>query len=104
MSDDMGMAEEAMNDAIVESAGHGDDMSDNYEAWISAELAFRKRAVLNRIDEIEYILDGLRQRVIDDSYLNELGELQQAGPMLDSAIAAYAVQRQTLKNYKEMVK
>ena len=79
-------------------------MSDNYEAWISAELAFRKRAVLNRIDEIEHILDGLRQRVIDDSYLNELGELQQAGPMLDAAIAAYAVQRQTLNNYKEMVK
>jgi len=49
-------------------------MSDNYEAWISAELAFRKRACLNRIDEIEHILDGLRQRVIDDSYLNELGE------------------------------
>ncbi len=79
-------------------------MSDNYEAWISAELAFRKRACLNRIDEIEHILDGLRQRVIDDSYLNELGELQQAGPMLDAAIAAYAVQRQALKNYKEMVK
>ena len=81
-----------------------DDMSDNYEAWISAELAFRKRACLNRIDEIEHILDGLRQRVIDDSYLNELGELQQAGPMLDAVIAAYAVQRHALKNYKEMVK
>jgi hypothetical protein len=81
-----------------------DDMSDNYEAWISAELAFRKRACLNRIDEIEHILDGLRDRIENDSYLNELGELQQAGPMLDAAIAAYAVQRQTLKNYREMAK
>lgn len=79
-------------------------MSDNYEAWILAELAFRKRACLNRIDEIEHILDGLRDRIENDSYLNELGELQQAGPMLDAAIAAYAVQRQTLKNYREMAK
>ena len=79
-------------------------MSDIYEAWISAELAFRKRACLNRIDEIEHILDGLRDRIENDSYLNELGELQQAGPMLDAAIAAYAVQRQTLKNYREMAK
>ena len=79
-------------------------MSDNYEAWISAELAFRKRACLNRIDEIEHILDGLRDRIENDSYLNELGELQQAGPLLDAAIAAYAVQRQTLKNYREMAK
>ena len=79
-------------------------MSDNYEAWISAELAFRKRACLNRIEEIEHILDGLRDRSENDSYLNELGELQQAGPMLDAVIAAYAAQRQALKNYKEMVK
>ena len=79
-------------------------MSDNYEAWISAELAFRKRAALNRIEEIEHILDGLKIRIDDDSYLNELGELQQTGPMLDATIAAYAVQRQALKNYREMVK
>lgn len=81
-----------------------DDMSDNYEAWISAELDFRKRAALNRIGEIEHILDGLKDRIENDSYLNELGELQQAGPMLDAAIAAYAVQRQALKNYREMAK
>jgi hypothetical protein len=74
----------------------------NYEKWLESELAFRKQSLLNRIDQVEHITAGLRQRVNDDSYLNDLGELQVAGVMLDTAVAAYATQRQALKNYREM--
>ncbi|MFA5250937.1 MAG: hypothetical protein WC371_05970 [Parachlamydiales bacterium] len=73
-----------------------------YEDWLKAELAFRKRTILNRIDEVEHITAGLRQRIESDSYLNDLGELQSSGVMLDTAIAAYATERQALKNYQEM--
>jgi hypothetical protein len=73
-----------------------------YEDWLKAGLAYRKRAILNRIDEVEHITKGLRQRIEDDSYLNDLGELQAAGVMLDTAVAAYATERQVLKNYHEM--
>jgi len=76
----------------------------NYEDWLQAELAYRKQALINRIDEVEHITKGLRQRVVDDSYLNDLGELQASGIMLDTAVAAYATERQALKNYQEMHK
>jgi hypothetical protein len=76
----------------------------NYEDWLEAELAFRKQGLLNRIDEVERILSGLRFRIESDSYLNDLGELQAGGVMLDTAVAAYATQRQALKNYREMEK
>jgi hypothetical protein len=74
----------------------------NYENWLKAELAFRKQALLNKIDEIERITSGLRQRIESDSYLNDLGELQSSGIMLDTAVAAYATQRQSLINYRQM--
>ena len=73
-----------------------------YEDWLKASLAFRKQAVLNYIDDVEHITAGLRQRIESDSYLNDLGELQSSGVMLDTAIAAYATERQALKNYQEM--
>ena len=73
-----------------------------YEDWLKASLAFRKQAVLNYIDDVEHITAGLRQRIESDSYLNDLGELQSSGIMLDTAIAAYATERQALKNYQEM--
>ena len=73
-----------------------------YEDWLKAELEFRKRTILNRIDEVEHITAGLRQRIETDSYINDLGELQSSGIMLDTAIAAYATERQALKNYQEM--
>jgi hypothetical protein len=75
---------------------------DTYESWLKAELAFRRHALLNRITEIEHIMSGLRQRMESDSYLNDLGELQASGVMLDAAVAAYATERQALKNYQEM--
>jgi hypothetical protein len=74
----------------------------NYESWLESELAFRKRSLINKIDEVERILQGLRFRVENDYTLNDLGELQASGPMLDTAVAAYATQRQALKNYQEM--
>ena len=73
-----------------------------YEDWLKTSLAFRKQAVLNYIDDVEHITAGLRQRIESDSYLNDLGELQSSGIMLDTAIAAYATERQALKNYQEM--
>jgi hypothetical protein len=73
-----------------------------YEPWLKAELVWRRQAILNRIQEVEHITAGLRKRVEDDSWLNDLGELQSAGVMLDAAVAAYATQRQALKNYQEM--
>ena len=73
-----------------------------YEDWLKASLAFRKQAVLNYIDDVEHITAGLRQRIESDSYLNDLGELQSSGVMLDVAVAAYATERQALKNYQEM--
>jgi hypothetical protein len=76
----------------------------NYENWLEADLAFRKRALLNHIDEVEHIMAGLRQRIENDSYINDLGELQASGVMLDTALAAYATERQALKNYREMEK
>lgn len=75
-----------------------------YEDWLNSELAFRKQALLNRITEVENIMAGLRQRIERDSYLNDLGELQASGVMLDTAVAAYATQRQALKNYQEMTR
>jgi len=74
----------------------------NYEEWLKSELAFRKQTILNRIDEIEHITSGLRRRIESDSYLNDLGELQSSGVMLDTAVAAYATQRQSLINYWQM--
>jgi hypothetical protein len=79
-------------------------MADNFELWLTAELAYRKRTVLSSIDGIESTLVGLRARVNDDSYLNDLGELQASGVMLDTAVAAYAVQRQVMANYQRELK
>ena len=76
----------------------------NYEAWLNAELAFRKQAILNRVRDMQYQLETIKSRVIGDGYLNGLGELQASGVMLDTAIAAYATERQALKNYQEMHK
>jgi hypothetical protein len=76
----------------------------NYENWLESELAFRKKSLLNKIDEVENIIIGLRQRVESDSYINDLGELQSSGVMLDTAVAAYATQRQSLMNYRQMEK
>lgn len=73
-----------------------------YESWLNSELAVRKRAILNRVAEIEQITANLRCRVESDSYLNELGELQAAGVMLDTAVSSYATMRQALKNYQVM--
>lgn len=78
-------------------------MSD-YDAWLKSELAFRRQAILNRIRDLQYQLENIKSRVEDDSYLNDLGELQASGVMLDTAIAAYASERQALKNYQEMHK
>ena len=74
----------------------------SYEAWMKSELAFRKQAILNRIRDMRQALDGIEARVNADSYLNDLGALQQSGTMLDTSIAAYATQRHALKNYQEM--
>lgn len=79
-------------------------MTGNYEAWLNTELAYRKLAILNRIDDLEHVLKSVRTRVNEDSYLNDQGELQQIGVMLDTAIAAYATERQALKNYQTMEK
>ena len=76
-------------------------MSD-YEEWMKGEQAFRKQAILNRIRDMRQVLDSIEFRVNANSYLNDMGEIQVASIMLDTAIAAYATQRQTLKNYQEM--
>lgn len=76
-------------------------MSD-YEAWMKSEQAFRKQGILNRIRDMRQVLDSIESRVNNDSYLNDLGEIQVAAVMLDTSIAAYATQRQALKNYQEM--
>lgn len=73
-----------------------------YEDWLKASLAFRKQEILNRISDVEQIMSGLRMRIFNDDYLNRLGELQAAGVMLDTAIAAYVTEKQALKNYQEM--
>lgn len=75
---------------------------DKFESLMLAEMAFRKRAILNRIDCLEDVLKTIKNRVENDHYLNDLGELQSEGVMLDAAIVAYAIQRQALKNYQEM--
>ncbi len=79
-------------------------MSDNFESWLLAELKFRKNSLLNCIEEINSIMRSLKHRVEEDSNLNDLGELQSSGVLLDTAVAAYATQRQVLKNYQEMKK
>jgi hypothetical protein len=71
---------------------------------MKSELDFRKRSLINKIDEVEGVLRGLRLRIESDSHLNDLGELQSSGVMLDTAVAAYATQRQALKNYQKMEK
>ena len=76
-------------------------MSD-YEAWMKSEQAVRKQAILNRIRDMRQLLDSIEARVNADGYLNDLGELQVSGIMLDTAIATYVTQRQALKNYREM--
>lgn len=73
-----------------------------YEDWLKAELAFRKQEILNRIRDMESTLGGLRHRVETDMFLNSMGEIQVSGVLLDTAIAAYATERQALKNYQEM--
>jgi len=76
-------------------------MSD-YEAWRKAEQRWRKNSILNQIDAFSDQLRRIRFAVENDQPLNDVGELQALGPMLDAAIAAYATQRQALKNYLEM--
>jgi len=76
----------------------------NYESWLKAEIEFRKRAVLNKIDEVERITSDLRQRIESDGYVSDIGELQSSGVMLDTAVVAYATQRQSLINYQQMEK
>lgn len=76
-------------------------MSD-YEAWMKSEQAFRKQEILNRIRDLRSTLDGLKERVEQDRFLNSMGEIQVCGVLLDTAIAAYVTQRQALKNYQEM--
>ena len=76
--------------------------NDDFKSWLEAEQEWRKNHILNKIRDIRHILDGLETRINADSYLNDLGELQSSGVVLDTAIAAYAAQRQTLKNYMEM--
>jgi hypothetical protein len=73
-----------------------------YESWLTSELAFRRQEILNRIREVESTLAGLRERVEADRFLNGMGEIQVSGVLLDTAIAAYATERQALKNLKEM--
>ncbi len=76
-------------------------MSD-YEAWMKSEQAFRKQEILNRIRDLRSTLDGLKERVEQDRFLNSMGELQVNGILLDTSIAAYVTRRQALKNYQEM--
>ena len=76
-------------------------MSD-YEEWIKGELAFRRQEILNRIRDMRSTLESLQDRVEQDRFLNSMGEIQVASVLLDTAIAAYATQRQALKNYQEM--
>lgn len=73
-----------------------------YEDWLKSELAFRKQAILNRIRDMESTLGGLRHRVETDMFLNSMGEIQVSGVLLDTEIAAYATERQALKNCQEM--
>ena len=73
-----------------------------YEDWLTSELAFRRQEILNRIRDMESTLAGLRERVEADRFLNGMGEIQVSGVLLDTAIAAYATERQALKNLKEM--
>jgi hypothetical protein len=74
-------------------------MSD-YEAWMKSEQAVRKQGILNCIRDMRQLLDSIEARVNTDGYLNDLGELQVSGIMLDTSIVAYATQRQALKNYQ----
>ena len=75
-------------------------MNDDFKKWLEMDLVVRKRQILQKINDIDSTLLGLRTRIENDDYLNDLGELQQNGIMLDTAIAAYATQRQALQNYK----
>ena len=68
MSDDMGMAEEAMNDAIVESAGYDDEQA---TAPDEAEALIRKNAdmingCLARITELEAQITALKEIAITE--------------------------------------
>lgn len=74
----------------------------NFEKWLESNLAFHKQAILDRISEIEHVTDRLKERVIENSYLNDLGEIQLSGIMLDTAVAAYATERRILENYRKM--
>ena len=63
MSDDIGMAEEAMNDAIVESAGYDDEQAtapDEAEALIKKNAALMN-GYLARITELEAQIVTLRE-------------------------------------------
>ena len=74
----------------------------SYEDWMKSEQAFRKRSISNRIRDMRQLLDSIEARVNADGYLNDLGELQVSGIMLDTAIATYVTQRHALRNYQEM--
>lgn len=65
MSDDMGMAEEAMNDAIVESAGYDDEQAtapDEAEALIKKNAALMN-GYLARIAELDAQIAALQEIV-----------------------------------------
>ena len=76
--------------------------NDDYESWLESEQELRKKTILRKIEDLRQMLDSIEHRVLANTTLNDLGELQAQGIMLDTAIAAYATQRQDLRNYREM--
>lgn len=73
-----------------------------FEDWLNAEIASQRRIVLSNIQTCRDALDHLEARINLDSYLNDLGELQASGPMLDASVAKLAALRSALKNHQEM--
>lgn len=73
-----------------------------FEDWMAAEIRSQTRIVIGNISSCRDALDRLAQRVNTDSWINDLGELQASGPMLDASVAKLAALRNCLKNHQEM--
>lgn len=65
-------------------------MSDVPAALIDAHLRDARNLILQRVRDVRYRLDALEGQLEHGRVLNSMGELQQLGPQLDCAVAAFA--------------
>lgn len=73
---------------------------DPFEDWIKSEIEIQSKIVLSNVGLCRCALDRLEQRVNDGGWLNDLGELQSWGPILDASVAKLATLKSCQKNHQ----